>query len=285
MAETYIENINGHGSVIDRLIETIKYRDIETGFGSDEYLVDELNMLWYDIKNNARFILDQVRVQVPGIGIPDTFEVVAESCDRNNEWRSYSTIGTGRVGSTYAACKVNNCNYVIKRQPIAWKEADLRKASSYVEYDSFKSEVTALIALQKWKHAPKIYAAWTCNGYGYIVMEKLYNCDLSNRYHDVVTMIDELFQIGWVHTDAHQTNILCRDDGELVLIDYGRARSFTDENEDGFMSPHAWDTMSDELYTPVRVREIELHNIAVNDYGMDNIEEAVQIITTDQYDV
>jgi len=284
-SQDYIRNVNSQGVIIQNLFQYIEQiEDIETGFRGEE-VKNDLTQLWNSIKENANMILSKVDVPIPGVGVPTAFEEVVESCNRETEWKSYASIGSGRVGDTYTACKVNDCNYVIKRQPVARVEANLRETSDYVEVDSFKSEVNALIALQEWKHAPKIYAAWTCNGYGYIVMEKLYTCDLTNRYADVVNMVDELFMRGWVHTDAHQTNILCRGDGELVLIDYGRARSFQDENDVGFMSPHAWDTMTDERHTPTRVREIELNNIAVRDYGMVAVEDAVQIIRTDQYEV
>jgi hypothetical protein len=285
MIETqdYLGNVNKQGGIIRDIIRTIESRDIESGCGDGGELISELRMLWGSIAANADLIMNRVNVPVPGVGVPKAFEEVVESCNQK-EWKGYDTIGSGRVGSTYTACSINNCNYVIKRQPIERVEANLRETSNYVEFSSFKNEVNALIDLQDWVHAPKIYAAWTCNGDGYIVMEKLYMCDLTNRYADVVNVIEDLFKRGRVHSDAHQANIMCRESGELVLIDYGRSRSFQNVEDVGFMSPHAWDTMSTESYTPTRVLEIELSNIR-RDYGIEIPDDGdFRITRTDEYD-
>ena len=279
MIETsdFIDNVKAHGSKIQAIISSIRSNASEEGIGPDNETISRLKELWEDIQTNTRVILSRVSVPV-GPGIPKSFLDVAESCSDINKWTIQESVGSGIVGVTYTACRAGNCNYVIKRQPTAVAEDRLRANDpSYKEHYSFRNELKALMALQDWRHAPRIYAAWTCEDMGYIVMEKLYICkDVDKSYEKVKGMVDELYDMGWIHMDAHPRNILCREDGELVLIDYGRARSFTNGDEIGFAHPHPW-TMSEKgrKITPIEAYEMEI-NYLKSDFGI--------IETPDDYD-
>lgn len=270
MIETkdFIGNVKTHGSKIQDIISSLRATAMEGGIEPDNEAILKLKELWEDIQSNTRLMLSRVNVPV-GPGIPKSFLEVAESCTEITNWKVETSVGSGNTGATYAACKAGNCNYVIKRQPTAAGEEKLRadKSKNYEEHYSFRSELKALMALQGWKHAPKLYAAWTCEDVGYMVMEKLDVCKEGVKtYEKVKKMVDELYNTGWVHMDAHPQNILCRSDGELVLIDYGRARSFTDPKDPSFAHPHPW-TMGSVKLTPEDAYVIEV-NYLKSDFGI-----------------
>jgi serine/threonine protein kinase len=260
MIETtdFIQNVKKHGSDIQNILDSIRenadFHEIDPNYDA----IFKLKNLWTEMQNNTRLILSRVVIPV-AIGVPDSFIDVAESCSEIIKWESYETIGSGNTGSTYAACRDSKCDYVIKRQPTSVAEDRLRATTKYLEHRSFRSELKALINLQAWKHAPKIYAAWTCQDSGYIVMEKLYKCNKGEKtYKKVKKIIDELYERGWIHMDAHPKNIMCRANGDLVLFDYGRARAFTDADDGAFAYPHPWVKTKDDVLTPREAYKIEL---------------------------
>jgi serine/threonine protein kinase len=89
----------------------------------------------------------------------------------------------------------------------------------------FENEVEALKELQKTKVVPKIYAAWTCRGTGYLIIEKLQKCDLNKKqiYEETTKVLDKIYKAGWLHVDIHKDNIMCRNGNSLVVIDFGWA--------------------------------------------------------------
>ena len=135
---------------------------------------------------------------------------IAEKCGQEN-WLIQNFISNGKYGSTYVACDKENCSFVLK----------IQKADT-----SFYNEVSALTDLQKTGLSPKIYDAWTCKGNGYIIMEKLVKCELTEEeiYKQIKSITRKLNKNGWLHVDIHSDNFLCRDNAKkIVMIDFGWA--------------------------------------------------------------
>ena len=207
------------------------------------------------------------------IGLPDSFMDIAEECSNNgfNRWivdEHKDKIGVGITGTAYTGCLgENDCEYVVKVQPTGAREKWLRTHSDeYIEHDSYRHEMEALIDLQGWKHAPKLYAAWTCGDNAFFVMEKLEiykSMKTLTTYRKVVAIMKELYKKKWIHTDVHLGNIMCRTNGDIVLIDYGRARKFKNRNDTKFADDHVWVVGRDEM-SPQRMFDIQNENIGAS---------------------
>ena len=120
-------------------------------------------------------------------------------------------IGKGEFGSVYNVCKLNDCEYVMKSQ---------------FNNKHFHAEVNALYDLQESNAVPRIYDAWTCDGNGFFVMEKLYPLNptsADNLYKAVSNIKNTLNKLDWLQLDPHQGNIMRRRDGQPVMIDFGFA--------------------------------------------------------------
>jgi predicted Ser/Thr protein kinase len=163
------------------------------------------------ITGRCRKIKNKKSVKPVGPGIPDNFNTIVEDCLKNAEWTTKNLLGEGEYGKAYIACKSDDCNYILKVQ----------RAN-----EDFYTEVEALTKLDGKNVSPKIFASWTCNGIGYYVMEKLFNCPVKPHkeiYTDVKKILDILKMNGWLHIDIHNGNIMCRENGKIVLIDFGWA--------------------------------------------------------------
>ena len=148
---------------------------------------------------------------VSPVGLPKEFIKIAEDCSQNDTWEKKTLLGQGAYGAAYEACKSGNCDYVLKSQK---------------DDDEFYIEVRAMNELQSTKVVPKIYAAWTCKGVGYIVMEKLEKCNIEqlDKWKQTKEILDKVLKAGWLHIDTHRHNIMCTDAGKkVVLIDFGWA--------------------------------------------------------------
>ena len=155
-----------------------------------------------------------------GPGIPEEFMPIVDDCSVHDMWKKGDIIGVGQYGSTYIACKVSHpkkCDYVLKIQ------------NDSIE---FRNEVDALVALKHTGVVVKIYAAWTCNGEGFIIMEKVMKCKKpffyrvrqhEQNYNNIVAALNVIDDEGWIHIDMHKGNVMCRKDGSIVLIDFGWA--------------------------------------------------------------
>jgi len=159
---------------------------------------------------------------VDPVGTPTKFLKIVEDCKKGETLniRIREKLGQGSYGSSYKICMVGKCKYALKEQ-----NADI----------DFKHEVDALYALNNWKHSPKIYAAWTCNGKGYFIQDLMYKCPRDPTYEQMRQVIGQLNQKGWVHVDVHEGNVMCLKDGTIVLIDFGWARN----SKDGMVTDHA----------------------------------------------
>ena len=157
-----------------------------------------------------------------------TQHIIPDDCSKLNTWYIDKTkkLGKGQVGIVYVACKKNDCNYVVKIQ-----EASTDKM--------FKREMEIVDRLTKLDSTfiPKQYDMFTCKKIGYTVMEQLYKPeDVLRSEKNIVSIIsdylDDLYKnYKIVFVDIHEGNLMTRKNGEIVLIDFGWAVSFKNENE------------------------------------------------------
>ena len=128
-------------------------------------------------------------------------------------------IGKGSYGAVFTACKTGkDCNYILK----------IQKADEY-----FEREVYAFYDLNGWKYSPIIYDAWTCGEMGFMILEKLApveSCLEQIKDFEIesqlTVILDQLYEMGWVHVDTHAGNIMCKN-GHLALVDFGWASKST----------------------------------------------------------
>lgn len=133
----------------------------------------------------------------------------AEQCEKNKIWKKYGKLGSGLYGYAYITCLLDNCEYVLKIQ----KNTNV-----------FVNEVECMYNLRGNIGIPSIYTAWTCQGYGYFVMDRLYNCDITpiNMYKKLKYILNTMLYNGWLYVDIHKNNVKCNSTGKkLYLIDFG----------------------------------------------------------------
>jgi predicted GNAT family N-acyltransferase len=157
-----------------------------------------------------------------GIGIPKSFLSIVEDCTKNEiwKWKETDPIGSGKAGSVYIACKgIDDCDYVVKVQE---------------ENKEYYTEIEALLSLQYTNAVPKVFAAWTCDKFGYFVIEKLYPCIHHNNnsmWIAVGIKLDIIRKAGYLQVDIHNGNVMCNKQGQVVLIDFGYAVKRTEKKD------------------------------------------------------
>lgn len=139
---------------------------------------------------------------------------IYEKCDWKKVWKKKGKLGGGAAGSVYTACDENNCEYILKIQK---------------DNDEFRREIKILSKLSGWKHGPKVYGSWSCKNKGYIIEEKLKEVDYSDSqlYEKLKKILKELhnnYRISF--PDIHEGNVMMRENGTVVLIDFGWAEYF-----------------------------------------------------------
>jgi uncharacterized protein (DUF1810 family) len=163
---------------------------------------------------------DDSSIKPVGIGIPKNFLNIVEDCTKNNIWKKDKLLGSGKAGSVYIACKAtDDCEYVIKIQK---------------QNKQYYTEIEALLSLQHTKAVPIVFAAWTCENFGYFVMEKLYPCIHHNNnsmWIAVGIKLDIIRKAGYLQVDIHNGNVMCNKQGQVVLIDFGYAVKRTEQGD------------------------------------------------------
>ena len=167
--------------------------------------------------------------------ISKVIDFVGENCDKNHEFEDLlkkKYIGGGAYGEIYGK---DDINYIIKVQKLK---------------NEFFQEVIALDELKDTGFVVKMFAAWTCDGLGYIIMEKLNRIDdfyKDGDGHDPAVIGDKLWEDvgknlnvlsdrGWLHLDVHRGNIMVTNKGEFILIDFGLAVKKTKSGDQTY--PH-----------------------------------------------
>jgi serine/threonine protein kinase len=182
-------------------------------------------------------IIDLPTIVPVGPGIPIEFNPIVDDCSINKSWNQGKLLGKGAYGSTYIACHINNpkkCNFVLKVQKDSME---------------FHDEVHALVDLKNTGVVVKIYAAWTCKGEGFIIMEKVFLCerlqDERKKYKKLERALEIILENDWLHLDIHPGNVMCKTDGSIVLIDFGYGvKKGKDSYPDHNFSKQAKDTFT-----------------------------------------
>lgn len=173
---------------------------------------DDINKLEY-IDNQLRLINDvlvpNLIIPTEPVGIPEKYVKISEKCTCKTQWNIGVKLGYGN-GNLYEVCKTGNCSYTLKIQDAG---------------NIFETEVKTLYALQNWKHSPKIYATWTCEGKGYIIMEKVYKLKKIN-YSNIIGVLQQLHKMKRVHGDLHSGNIMNNKNGDIMFTDFGHSCYF-----------------------------------------------------------
>ena len=209
-------------------------------------------------------IPDDLSIKPVGIGIPKSFRDIVENCTQNEiwTWKETDHIGTGGSGSAYTTCKGEDCEYVVKVQQ---------------ENEKFYTEIKALLSLKDTNAVPKIFAAWTCKNVGYFVMEKLYPCTHNDHFmwKEVGKKLDIIKDQGYLHGDISRLNVMCKKNGEVVLIDFGLAIKQTKEGDNqGYKTDYAalltWEELSilqeQSLYDNFNFNSDSLDDASRNEY-------------------
>ena len=157
-----------------------------------------------------------------GKGISSKTLNIVEDCAKLTEWDMKELLGEGQYGKAFKVCKgVDDCNYVLKMQKLD---------------EDFYIEIQALTELKDTGVVPKYYSAWTCDGYGYFVIEKLDKCpeekfDYENKdsAKELDDVLEKIYKKGWLHVDVHPGNIMCKN-GKFIMIDFGWAVKKGQEN-------------------------------------------------------
>jgi hypothetical protein len=199
-----------------------------------EMRTSKCNTIYYKNSktNDVQWIIpDNLSLKPVGIGIPTSFRDIAEDCAQNNhiwKWEETDKIGSGGYGSVYTTCKGMDCDYVVKVQQ---------------KNENYYTEIEALLSLQHTKAVPKVFAAWTCENVGYFVMEKLYPCEHDNKFmwKEVRKKLNIIKDQGYLHFDiSRRSNVMCKKDGEVLLIDFGLSIKRTKKGDnEGYKTDYA----------------------------------------------
>ena len=159
----------------------------------------------YDINT-----LKELNIVPKGIGIPEELIEIAIECsfDISNS-EVWEQAGEGAAGKVYTR---SDSEYAVKIQKVG---------------RLFSSEMKALKDLQQILITdkgvvPKLYASWTFNGNGYILIEKLRDC-YGMRSKEMEYALKKIEEYGWLHLDISVCNRMVNSEGKLVLIDFGWA--------------------------------------------------------------
>ena len=166
-----------------------------------------------EYKSNAETVSRSRAKAVPGTpGIPTEFKGLVEDCKQNDKWIKSQLLGSGEYGDVFLACRKSDptdCEYALKVQ------------GNELE---FQMETMALNELQGISGIPKMYAAWTCKGTGYIVMQALEPCRITEKTRSAFKkVLKDALKKGWLHVDSHHQNVMCDDTGKVYVMDWGLA--------------------------------------------------------------
>jgi len=132
-------------------------------------------------------------------------------------YRVEAFLGRGGFAEVYRARSENGKDVAIKLLHLLDEKSRRR----------FERE-SQILAQVHHRNLPLFLGFGTCGERPYIVTELLHPCELPERdraverfVRSIMSAVEELHRSGYVHRDIKPANILCRADGEPVLIDFG----------------------------------------------------------------
>ena len=130
-------------------------------------------------------------------------DTIVKDCQKRANWLGiYQRDAPKSDGKRvyYVTCKGGSCEYMI-----------LEQNDGFV----FRNEVHAMIKLnesqrsQKHRLVPDIYAAWTCEGVGYIAMQRVDNCSTLS-FNQVEELLEHMIYAGWAFVNFNpKNNVVC----------------------------------------------------------------------------
>lgn len=149
----------------------------------------------------------------------------AEPCSWQKNWKVHEQLGQGKFGDVNLVTeKSSGKKFALKEQ----KEDDYFKKEVLVYKDLMK---------KKFPYVPKLHSAWSCEGKGYIVMEKKEQCfdtgrlskaQISTFASNLKKALEAFNLAGWTQTDLALRNIVCDNNG-VYLIDFGLVDPLSDD--------------------------------------------------------
>lgn len=134
------------------------------------------------------------------------------------EWRITAFLGSGGNAEVYRVVRESDGQVAAAKVLLREDEAAKKR---------FRQEV-ALLSAQMGTSFAKFYASGEDNGRLYLVSELLEPVDLPETEKEITAYllavcraVSVLHQTGLIHRDIKPSNIMCRANGELVLIDLG----------------------------------------------------------------
>jgi hypothetical protein len=177
----------------------------------------------------------------PTIASKLTTHGILENCQRVEQIykKSKTTLGSGEAGSVRCVCdNLNECNLVLKEQNIN---------SEYLNEVKIMKKLTKM----EYSFAPLFYSSFTCRKKGLIIMERTYKYNEKPTKVNVKNLCHDLYiQTGILHMDNHHGNVMCDEDGDLILIDFGL--SIDSKNPNAVILKDAW---HDDIIGLPRLRE------------------------------
>ena len=157
-------------------------------------------------------------------------EETKENCLNENEYKIMERKDQGAFSDIFNAClskNPNDCNYVVKRLPLG---------------QMFENEVAILkrimtattTGILSRKIIPTFYDSWTCEKYGYIVLEKMEG-DLTRGFRHVTKAVDYekifsllhlLHSLRITSNDMKPANVV-KKGSEFYLIDFGISTDYS----------------------------------------------------------
>jgi serine/threonine protein kinase len=136
-----------------------------------------------------------------------------------------NVIGEGAFGYIYETCEKSECTYVAK----------VIEKLNYSQNEPYNQIIAAGHGL-----APVIHEIWNCKNKVMLIMDRIKGITLQRYLENVhiddsikthiikkvFEAIDNLHAIGILHGDLHSQNIMVKEDGSIIFIDFGHSIYF-----------------------------------------------------------
>jgi len=161
--------------------------------------------------------------------------IIQKICLKGYELKKY--LAEGSYGVVYQACDTEqNCNYVMKIQQFSLE--DKTKTDDWLR----EVRMNGILSIEH-DIGPKFLGAWYCEQdlVGIIVSElwdgQLFGCPSRELIDKLQKQIDTINELGYVHGDILQKNILVKKDNkgkiiDLTLTDFGSVKTIKEWKKD-----------------------------------------------------
>ena len=141
------------------------------------------------------------------------------------DWRITAFVARGGNGEVYRA--VNQVSGQVGALKVLVVASDVAKRERFLREERLLKRLDG-------PHFPRLFASGEVDGHPYFVIEFLEpvelpktDCAIAGYLLEVCESVGAVHRLGYVHRDLKPQNILRREDGTLVLIDYGLVKEIT----------------------------------------------------------